>query len=64
MKEITKQISETVDELVNHLVSKLERYELYLSNSVDEDTIHYNRVRIDKIKNQIREQVESLLLKI
>tara|TARA_R110000822_G_scaffold251818_2_gene378607 strand:- start:323 stop:496 length:174 start_codon:yes stop_codon:yes gene_type:complete len=54
--EITKQISETV--------SKLEDYELYLSNSVDEDTIHYNRVRIDKIKNQIREQVNSLLLKI
>ena len=56
MKEITKQISETV--------SKLERYELYLSNSVDEDTIHYNRVKIQKIKNQIREQINSLLLKI
>mgnify|MGYP003675790227 CR=1 FL=1 len=54
--EITKHLSETVDEL--------ERYELYLSNSVDEDTIHYNRVKIQKLKVKIREQVNSLLLNI
>ena len=52
--EIIKQLSETVDEL--------ERYELYLSNSVDEDTIHFNRVKIQKLKVKVREQVESLLL--
>tara|TARA_R110000744_G_scaffold7716_1_gene26677 strand:- start:602 stop:775 length:174 start_codon:yes stop_codon:yes gene_type:complete len=54
--EITKHLSETVDEL--------ERYELYLSNSVDEDVIHYNRVKIQKLKVKVREQIESLLLNI
>ena len=56
MKNELKELSETVDEL--------ERYELYLSNSVDEDLIHFNRVKIQKLKIKIREQVESLILKI
>ena len=54
--EITKHLSETVDEL--------ERYELYLSNSVDEDLIHFNRLRIQKLKVEVREIVNSLLLNI
>ena len=54
--EITKQISETVDEL--------ERYELYLSNSVDEDTIHYNRVKIQKLVVEILKDCETLKLKL
>ena len=56
MKNELKELSETVDEL--------ERYELYLSNSVDEDLIHFNRVKIQKLKVKVREQVESLLLNI
>ena len=54
--EITKHLSETVEEL--------ERYELYLSNSVDEDLIHFNRLKIQKLKVEVREIVNSLLLKI
>ena len=54
--EITKHLSGTV--------SKLERYELYLSNSVDEDTIHFNRLKIQKLKVEVREIVNSLLLNI
>ena len=54
--EITKHLSETVEEL--------ERYELYLSNSVDEDLIHFNRLKIQKLKVEVREIVESLLLNI
>jgi len=53
--EIIKHLSETVNEL--------ERYEHYLSNSVDEETIFINRVRIQKLKLKIKEQVNSLLLK-
>ena len=52
--KLLEQITETVDEL--------ERYELYLSNSVDEDLIHFNRVKIQKLKIKIREQVESLII--
>ena len=54
--KLLEQLSETVNEL--------ERYEKYLSNSVDEETIWINKIRIQKLKLKIKEQVNSLLLKI
>ena len=59
--EITKHLSETVNEL--------ERYELYYKNAlnsilVDEDLIHFNRLKIQKLKVEVREIVNSLLLNI
>tara|TARA_R110000751_G_scaffold54496_1_gene117283 strand:+ start:292 stop:480 length:189 start_codon:yes stop_codon:yes gene_type:complete len=59
--EITKHLSETVKEL--------ERYELYYKNAlnsilVDEDLIHFNRLKIQKLKVEVREIVNSLLLNI
>lgn len=54
MKKLWEELLEEID--------KLERYKNYLNNSEEKKDIYFNKVKIVKIKQEIKRKLNNLLL--